>query len=387
MGGGWFPFRLFDDERLHVRVAARGACAVVGAAAAFWITRWIAGPTGGAYFFAAFPFVMGVALAAGAAASLASVALFAALVSRESFFPLHALEIAQRHDLVRLVGFTVSATLVAIVSGALRAAYRRNARLRREAEEAAKELRRLQEARDDFIRALSHDVRTPLSTIATHAELLRRGAAAGDPEVVRRAVAIGTSASRIAAMVGDLVETFQLESGQIVLRRRAVDLAAFLGELTRRLEGTIPVERLQVAVSPRAPEVDADPDRLERILVNLVTNALKYSPAGTPVVVAAEPEGADVAIAVADRGPGIPPDEARQLFDRFFRGRGARAAEGLGLGLYITRLLVEAHGGRVSVDTSSRGTTFRVVLPAPRRGPRPEAPPASEGVAPAGTPR
>lgn len=371
-----------DHETFWIRVAARGACAVSGGALAFWIPSWLVAVTGATYLSSSFPIVLAVGLAAGTAAGLSAVALLTFGYAYVFMFPDGVLDAADRAQALRLAGYAISSGLVAIAAGALRAAYRRSARLRREAETAAEGLRRLQQARDDLLRALSHDVRTPLSTIVNNAEILRRGPDAGT-EVVRRADTIGTSARRIVAMVADLVEAFRFESGQIALRRRTVDLGVFLGELTRRLEGTLPVERVRLAISPAARAVDADPDRLERIVVNLLSNALKYSAPDAPVVVGTEASGAEVVITVADRGPGIRAEEVPHIFERFYRGSGAGSTEGLGLGLYITRLLAEAHGGRVAVETSPSGSTFRVVLPPPAHtAPEPEPP----GVAPAPEP-
>jgi signal transduction histidine kinase len=355
-----------DDDRALVRVSARAALVLAASALAYWVTTSLAVATGGTFFFAAFPIILGAALAGGTAAGLGTVALLGAAFTWTFFHPATS-RAAQDIQLIRVVGFSFASGLVAAVAGALRGAYRRTARMHRDAEATAAELRRLQELRDDLVRALTHDVRTPLSTIVNHAELLRRGPEASAPDVARRAEAIRTSAERIASMVSRLLETFQLESGQISLHRERVDLAALGRELTLRLEGSLPVERVRWSVSPAAPAVEADPERLERILVNLLSNALKYSPADAPVTVATEPAGDGVAITVSDGGPGIPSGEAAQVFRRFYRGAQARTADaqGLGLGLHIARLLVEAHGGRISLESSGAGTTFRVVLPAP----------------------
>jgi signal transduction histidine kinase len=119
-----------------------------------------------------------------------------------------------------------------------------------------------------------------------------------------------------------------------------------------------------VVLGPDLPPIQADPARLERILVNLISNALKYSPPQSEVVVevAVRPEG--LAVSVADRGIGIAPEDLPHVFDRFFRARGARRPEGLGLGLYIARFLVELHGGTLAAESQlGGGSTFRVVLP------------------------
>jgi len=360
---GWTGPSVFDDARAPVRLAARAAWAVGCAAFALWITQAFSGALGGAYFFAVFPFIMIASLGAGTGAGLFAVALITVAFSRFFMYPTGSLA---RSDVVRLVGFAMSASLVAILGGALRAAYRRARRLRQDAETSTTAIHELQEAREDLFRALSHDMRTPLSTIQNQAELLLRAQDAPPADLARRAQSIRTSARRIAVMLDDLVEAFQLESGQLVLRRTHVDLAPFLGELKARLEGTLPVERLRVAVPPGANAVEADPDCLERIVVNLISNAFKYSPPDAPVVVASERANGSVVLSVTDRGPGIDPNEARHIFERFYRGLSARQADalGLGLGLYITRRLVEAHGGRIWVDSSDEGSTFHVALPA-----------------------
>jgi len=361
---GWTGPSVFDDARAPVRLSARAAFAIVCAAVGMWIAKAITGVVGGAFFFAVFPFVMVVALVAGTVAGLFMVAVISAAFAWAFMYPTGSFAVAARSDVIRLVGFTISAGLVAILAGALRAAYRRARRLRQRAETSAAALHELQEAREDLFRALSHDMRTPLSTVQNQAELLLRAKEAAPADLARRAQSIRTSARRIAVMLDDLVETFRLESGQLVLKRTRVDLATFMAELKARLEGTLPVERLSVAVPQGARVVDADPDRLERILVNLLSNAFKYSPPDAPVVVGSESGNGSVVLSVTDRGPGIEPEEARRIFERFYRGPSSRQADGLGLGLYITRRLVEAHGGRVWVDSSPGGSTFHVALPA-----------------------
>ena len=223
----------------------------------------------------------------------------------------------------------------------------------------------LEEARDDLVRMISHDLRTPLNAVATQAHLLQR--APGDPvRVEERARAIGRSCSRMAAMIQDLVEATQLEAGQLMLARAPVDVGALLGELLERLRGGLDVDRVRLSLSSGVPAADADPLRLERILVNLLSNALKYSPPQTEVAVGLERgAGGLVLVTITDRGVGIGPEDRLQIFERWFRARGERRPEGLGLGLYITRLLVEAHGGRVEVESElGQGSTFRVYLPA-----------------------
>jgi len=224
-------------------------------------------------------------------------------------------------------------------------------------------LHELQERQADLLRAISHDLRTPLTVILTQAQLLQRRPD-DPPTVVRRAESVRTSAQRMAAMIDDLVDLVRLEAGLVKLAPRAVALAPFAAELRDRLRGTLAVERLRLEVPESLPAASADPPRLERILVNLITNALKYSPPESETVVSGALVDGQVQLTVADQGPGIPADELDRVFERFYRSPSALRKEGLGLGLYITRLLVEAHGGQIRVESEvGRGSAFHVLLP------------------------
>jgi signal transduction histidine kinase len=218
--------------------------------------------------------------------------------------------------------------------------------------------------REDLLHLVSHDLRAPLSALVGQARILRRHAE-GDAWTADRADAILRAASRMDAMVEDLVDAARFESGGLRLTLEKVDLQAYLGELLGRMENSLEVERVRVTLpgSDRIT-VQVDPRRLERVLLNLLTNALKYSPEG---IVRLEVERRDgwVALSVIDDGPGIDAEDALHLFTRYYRGRRAPSLDGVGLGLYGSRLLVEAHGGRIAVESApGEGATFRVELPA-----------------------
>jgi len=223
---------------------------------------------------------------------------------------------------------------------------------------------RLQEERDDLLRAITHDLRTPLNAIYLQAHLVERGNG-GVEGVADRGRHIVRSCERMSEMLQDLADSAMLEAGRLPLNPQPIDLATFAGELLDRLQGGLDVERVRLALEPGLPRIHADPRRLERIFVNLVSNALKYSPAQSEVGVSAASVGREVRISIADRGVGIAPEDQVHLFDRWFRARGTRRPEGLGLGLYITRLLVEAQGGRIDLESAmGQGSTFHVMLPA-----------------------
>ncbi|MCL6432110.1 MAG: PAS domain S-box protein, partial [Anaerolineae bacterium] len=226
-------------------------------------------------------------------------------------------------------------------------------------------MRQLQEQREDLLRAVSHDLRNPLAAIQGQAELLLRALEKVGVTGRERqsAEAILKSAQRMNTMIQDLVDAARLEARPLELRREPLDPMQFVEEVKDRLAPTMETARIRVVPVEGLPPVSADPDRLERVLANLFSNALKYSAPGTEVTVTFRREENEVITAVTDRGPGIAPEDMPHLFQRYFRARG-RAPDGLGLGLYISRLLIEAHGGRIWAESQvGVGSTFYFSLP------------------------
>jgi signal transduction histidine kinase len=169
---------------------------------------------------------------------------------------------------------------------------------------------------------------------------------------------------RMERMLRDLADSARSESGKLELAAEPVPLGAFVAGFLETAEGVLDVRRVQNAVPVALPPVFADPDRLDRILANLVGNALKYSHGA--VVVRAEHANGEVRIAVADQGAGVAADDLPRLFQRYYRGQ-RHEGEGLGLGLFIVRKLVEAHGGRIWAESRpGEGATFTFTLPVAR---------------------
>jgi signal transduction histidine kinase len=165
-------------------------------------------------------------------------------------------------------------------------------------------------------------------------------------------------------LVEDLVDAARLETGRVKLHLEPVELGRFLTSWRDRVSGALQVDRVRVAAPESLPVVVADPARLDQILGNLVSNALKYSVDGSRVDVALAAGREALRLSVRDRGPGIAPDDLPRLFRRYWRGTSAGRSDGLGLGLFITRKLVEAHGWRIEVTSElGRGTTFTIVIP------------------------
>lgn len=234
------------------------------------------------------------------------------------------------------------------------------------------ERKRAERFREEYVYTISHDLRAPLTIIRGHAQLLQRvlekAALKGPARASAEAIITGTK--RMDAMIRDLVDSARLEFGELHLEKKPLDLKSFLADLLERMaEGVEGVERVRVEILENLPPVDADPDRLERIFLNLLTNALKYSPPDTEVLIRAEKVDREVMVSVSDQGVGISPEDLPHIFERFYQPRGGRKAGGLGLGLYITKMLVEAHGGRIWVHSElGKGSTFYFTLPLAKGG-------------------
>jgi len=228
-------------------------------------------------------------------------------------------------------------------------------------------LRRLEAVRRDFVANVSHELKTPLTSIAGYAETL----ATEEPDKARArkfADTILSNAQRMQRLVDDLLDLSRIESGGWQPVRRVVEVAALaqeawtpFGERARERD-----VRFKAQIAPEAETAIADPDALRQILTNLFDNALRHTATGGHIAVqaAAAPDG--VMIAVADTGSGIAPQHLPRIFERFYRAdpSRSRAQGGTGLGLAIVKHLVEAHGGRVAAEsTLGQGTTIRLFFP------------------------
>lgn len=237
------------------------------------------------------------------------------------------------------------------------------------------DLRQLEQEREDFLRAVSHDLRSPLTAVLGRADLIQRHAGRAD-QVRQSAEAIAANARRMNAMIQDLVDSTRVDQGRTGLDREPTDLRAMIVGLLDHLDGAIATDRVRLIAPAALPRVLADRSRVERIVTNLVTNALKYASRASEVTVTLKlAEQAEAVItSVSDRGPGIPASELPHLFDKFYRSSSAREhPDGLGLGLYIARGFVEAHGGWMEAESQvGLGSTFRFSLPV-ADPPRPEA--------------
>ncbi len=234
-----------------------------------------------------------------------------------------------------------------------------------ERKQIEEEHERLLDQQKIFVHLVSHDLRAPVTIIQGHADMLteelkRRQL---DGELGASTGAILRGVRHMNAMIQDLVDIARVEGGKLALRLQPIQLTDYLSDLLARSAMVLDMTRIQVEFPADLPPVCADYNRLERILTNLLSNALKYSAPGTPVLVRARRLDGEVEISITDEGRGIDPEDLPHLFERFYRAKGAKA-EGIGLGLYITRQLVEAHGGRIRVESEvGIGSTFFFTLP------------------------
>jgi signal transduction histidine kinase len=221
------------------------------------------------------------------------------------------------------------------------------------------------QAKDEFLAMLGHELRNPLSAIASAVEVLNRVESGSEVAASARSIA-ARQTRHLAHMMDDLLDVGRVISGKVLLTRRALELSAVVQRVVSTLEVTGEAQRhvLEADLSP--VWVDGDATRIEQVFGNLVTNALKYTPAGGHIKVAVHRDGASAVLQVSDNGPGIPPTLLPRVFDLFVQGERSldRRTGGLGIGLTLARRLVELHGGTIEADSSPRGSTFTVRLPA-----------------------
>ncbi len=221
---------------------------------------------------------------------------------------------------------------------------------------------RSEERLRSFLADASHELRTPLTSIRGYAELLRKDALTDRAARDRALARIEQEAARMGALVGDLA-VLAREGEEPEPPRRRVDLAAAAAEAVADARTVDPARPIELDASHEVP-VLADADRLEQMVHNLVRNALVHTPAGTPVAVHVGTRADRAVLVVRDEGPGMAPEQASRVFDRFYRGDLQRRDGGSGLGLFIVATLAQAFGGTARVETApGEGSTFEVELP------------------------
>jgi PAS domain S-box-containing protein len=228
-------------------------------------------------------------------------------------------------------------------------------------------LKELDRLREEFAAIVAHDLRNPISTILMTAEMMLGASPRDDQVLVKTASVerIRNSAARLGEMVKDLLEASRIEIGRVALDVKSVDPVEAMNALITRVQPTLGEHPVELDAGGTRSCIAVDPLRFDQIFTNLLENAAKYSPDGARILVRIREREQGIAVAVVDQGIGISPDEIPLLFDRFFQAKRARQMrKGLGLGLYITKGFVDAHGGRITVDsTPGKGSTFEIWLP------------------------
>jgi PAS domain S-box-containing protein len=250
-----------------------------------------------------------------------------------------------------LVPVEVRATVIETAAGQLNLSALRDISQRRAAEESQRE----------FVALIGHELRNPLASLRGYAQLLARRKSYSEAAVE----VIVEQVDRLNRLIGDLVDASRLERGRLELDRRPVDLIAVARRAVEGARGYAEGQTIRLEAPAALPLGDWDHHRIGQVLQNLLSNALKYAPAGE-VVVRVEDRGDAAQVAVVDHGPGISSQALPKLFQRFYRAEDTAASDtaGLGLGLYISRGLVESHGGQIRVEpTPGGGATFVFELP------------------------
>lgn len=244
-------------------------------------------------------------------------------------------------------------------------AERERRQLLRQEQEARATAEAAWRVREDFLSIASHELKTPLTPLSLRLQRIEHALRRGERlelDWVQKAI---SHLSHLTALIDDLLDVSRIEAGQWQLKWQRVSLHTLVKKVVEEFELVSPQHRL---VLERHGELtlEADPERLEQVVTNLVDNAIKYSPGGGIVHVQLEEHAGEAVLSVSDQGIGIPAEQQEKLFERFFRARNAPSRQygGLGLGLYITRRIVEAHGGRIGVHSQQgEGSTFFVRLP------------------------
>ncbi|HVB54571.1 MAG TPA: response regulator [Candidatus Acidoferrales bacterium] len=252
--------------------------------------------------------------------------------------------------------------------GALTLRMVERATLTEELREANTSLAQASAAKSEFLATMSHELRTPLNAVIGFSELLQDPQDASNPALTQEfAGHIRDAGMHLLDLINDVLDLSKVEAGQLELRCEKVDLAAVVGHTIKLMRPIAERKRITVQVQgPSSLVVWADPARVRQISYNLLSNALKFTPESGRVTVSFESADQWVCLSVVDNGPGVPEADRERIFDAFVQGElGGAQKEGTGLGLALTRRLVELHGGRLELEsTMGSGSEFRVLLPA-----------------------
>ncbi len=227
--------------------------------------------------------------------------------------------------------------------------------------------RQIENLRSALLATVSHELQTPISIIKAYASTLARSDAEWSQQTIRdKLQAIEDESDRLSELVSKLLYTSRLEAGDLSLNKLLLDLPQEAHKVAKRFAGLTEIHKVEVDFPPEFPPILADPEKIGEVLTSLVENATKFSPQGGTITVKGETSGNEVSVTVVDEGIGIALRDQERIFDRFYRVEDslARPIQGTGLGLYICKTLVEAHGGRIWVKSElGKGSRFTFSLP------------------------
>ncbi len=221
----------------------------------------------------------------------------------------------------------------------------------------------IEEARRQLVAAASHDLRTPLASLRLLVESIDDGVVTGETRD-RYLGEIRTHVAVLSDLVDDLFELSRIEAGDISWTMRQVELGELIGDTVAAMRAPAEARGVRIAAELPAGHVlaQANAEKVQRVLFNLIQNAIRHTPADGSVTVRARNDGGDVEVEVSDDGEGIPASDGERVFEAFYRGDAARGEDGAGLGLAISRAIVEAHGGRIWLEPGSPGTRVHFTL-------------------------
>jgi signal transduction histidine kinase len=227
------------------------------------------------------------------------------------------------------------------------------------------ERKELDALRDDLTAMIYHDLRSPLGNIISSLEML--DTMLPEDEAMQSMMGIATnSTARIQRLVNSLLDIHRLESGQKIIDQKSVDPVELIQEAIRDVEpgAASRHQTIDKLLTGKYPLIWVDVDMIHRVLINLLENAIKFTPSQRRIEIGAQPDGVFVKIWVRDNGPGIPPADQQRIFDKFTRLRGKERPAGLGVGLAFCKLAVQGHGGQIWVESViDKGSTFWLTLP------------------------
>jgi signal transduction histidine kinase len=239
-----------------------------------------------------------------------------------------------------------------------------------ELRQAYEELKELDRLKSDFVSMVSHELRSPLTNISGAVELMLEEDDLSDEYARKMLGVVGEQSDRLIRLVRGILDVSRIDAGRLFLDREEVDMMPILERVVSSLQATTVFHWFELPATNESPLVWGDEDRIEGILFNLLDNAIKFSPSGGQISIRMDARDEEIAVSITDSGVGIAPHKQQEIFRKFHRldSEDSRESYGHGLGLYITKGLVEAHGGKIWVEsTEQEGSTFTFTLPLVRR--------------------